>query len=162
MRTVIIALSVVFSLSLATAQDASYSGPLFDTHMHYSSPAWTAFSPDDVVAMMDKANVTNALVSSTPDDGTSTLLKRLPARVVAGLRPYRTQTEKRDWFKKPELLAYAKIRLAARRHIAFGEVILNYPDDLETPQMVEYLDIAAEQKLVLHLHTGACLIDDRS
>jgi len=157
-----ILLSILLSTaspSLALAGDANYSGPVFDTHLHYSSTAWASYSPKEVLAKLDKSNVTRALVSSTPDDGTAMLSKLAPTRVIPGLRPYRTSAEKVGWYKKQELVTYAKTRLAPRRHRAFGEVILNYPDDLDTPQMAEYFDIAAEQNLVLHLHTSAQVVE---
>ncbi len=147
------------SLPLAVAADGSYKGPVFDTHLHYSSKAWPVYSPKDVLAKMDQANVKSALVSSTPDKGTATLLVIAPQRMVPGLRPYRNATEKVKWYEKQELLTYSKTRLATLRHKAFGEVILHFPKDLETPQMSQYFDLAAEKKLVMHLHTGADVIE---
>jgi len=161
MRTAIltIVLFVFASLPPAIAADGSYKGSVFDTHLHYSSKAWPVYSPKDVLAKMDQANVKSALVSSTPDSGTATLLAIAPQRMVPGLRPYRNATEKVKWYENQELLAYSKTRLAALRHKAFGEVILHFPKDLETPQMSQYFDLAVEQKLVMHLHTGADVIE---
>ncbi len=149
----------VTGFSTAFADDPPYRGPLFDTHMHYSSSAWPVFSTKDVFEKMKQANVVNALVSSTPDDGTSTLMAAASGRMISGLRPYRNSAEKLGWFKKPELLAYSKRRLAPRGHRAFGEVILNYVSDLDTPEMGEYLNIARDQGLIIHFHTGADVIE---
>ena len=58
----------------APAADA----PLADAHIHYSAPDWNVYTPDQVVAILDKAGITRALVSSTPDDGTLKLYDRDP------------------------------------------------------------------------------------
>ncbi len=161
MRTVILAvvLFVGTSLPLAMADDGNYNGPVFDTHLHYSSKAWPVYSPKQVLAKMNQAKVKSALVSSTPDSGTAKLLAIAPQRLVPGLRPYRTSSEKVKWYEKQELVTYSKTRLAALRHKAFGEVILHFPKDLETSQMSQYFNIAGEQKLIMHLHTGADVIE---
>jgi hypothetical protein len=44
--------------------------PIFDAHIHYSQPDWAVLTPDQVLAILDRAGVRHALVSSTPDDGT--------------------------------------------------------------------------------------------
>jgi len=160
MRT-LVAILTLFTLALtpsAHAEDA-YKGPVFDTHLHYSSSAWAIYSPADVLQKLDRANVKTALVSSTPDEGTAKLLAAAPGRMVPGLRPYRNAAEKVAWYQKQQLVPYARARLEALRHKAFGEVILNYPEDLETPQMSEYLDMAQEQNLVMHLHTRATVVE---
>jgi hypothetical protein len=55
-----------FVLTTAQAQDF----PIFDAHIHYSRPDWQAFTPEQILAILDRAGVQRALVSSTPDDGT--------------------------------------------------------------------------------------------
>ena len=161
MRTVIltIVLFVVASLPLAIAKDGTYKGPVFDTHLHYSKQAWPVYSPKDVLEKMDQAKVKSALVSSTPDSGTAKLLAIAPQRFVPGLRPYSTPSEKVRWYKSQEMVAYSKTRLKTLRHKAFGEVILWFAQDLETPQMSQYFDLAAEQNLVMHLHTSSSVIE---
>lgn len=37
--------------------------PLFDAHMHYKKPAWSAYPPDAVLRLMDETGVATALVS---------------------------------------------------------------------------------------------------
>jgi hypothetical protein len=65
--------------------------PIFDAHIHYSQPDWPIYSPEAALAILDKAGVRWALVSSTPDDGTLRLYEKAPRRIVPFLRPYRTQ-----------------------------------------------------------------------
>ena len=152
-------LLLVAASPLAAADTPAFDGPVFDTHMHYSRDAWGVYSPRDVLEKMDKANVSAALVSSTPDEGTMKLFDFAPARVVPGFRPYRTSGDRARWYKNPDLLAYNKLRLASRRHMVFGEVAIHVPENLETPEMAEYLSIAAEQGMVLHPHTYADVVE---
>ncbi len=153
------ALLLAAALPLAAADGGAFDGPVFDTHMHYSRSAWEVYSPQDVLLKMSRANVTAALVSSTPDDGTKKLLAAVPERIVLGFRPYLTPSDKVRWFKNPDLAAYSKARLAARRHKVFGEVVLYFSQNLDAPEMAQYLDMIAEYDLVLHLHSDAKVVE---
>ncbi len=152
-------LFLVAASPLAATDTPVFDGPIFDTHVHYSRDAWGAYSPGQILEKMDQANVSTALVSSTPDDGTVTLFEFAPERVVLGFRPYRSRTDRARWHENPDLLAYSKDRLAARRYKAFGEVILFMPENLETSEMAEYLNIAVEQGLILHSHSNATIVE---
>ena len=154
-----VGLFLVAATPPAAAETSGPDVPIFDTHMHYSRDVWKIYSPGDVLEKMDKANVGVALVSSTPDDGTMMLFDFAPGRIVPGFGPYRTRGDRARWYKNPELLAFNKARLASRRHKVFGEVALYVPENLETPEMVEYLKIAAEQGMVLHPHSYADVVE---
>ena len=61
-----------FLLALALLTSAvSYAAdlPLFDAHIHYSEEAWQRIPPKEAIALLRKAGVKRALVSSTNDDG---------------------------------------------------------------------------------------------
>ena len=55
----------------ASAQDRL---PIFDTHMHYSQPAWAEYPAERILEIMTAAGVPRAAVSSSPDEGTLMLL----------------------------------------------------------------------------------------
>src|SRR4030042_2048161 len=67
--------------------------PVFDAHTHYSQSDWSSYSPDAILALLDKTGVRWAFVSSTPDDGTLRLYEKAPDRIVPVLRPSRTRPE---------------------------------------------------------------------
>jgi hypothetical protein len=67
--------------------------PIVDAHIHYSRPDWDVLSPAQVLAILDRARVQRALVSSTPDDGTLKLYEAAPHRIVPFLRPYRMRED---------------------------------------------------------------------
>lgn len=50
--------------------------PIFDAHIHYSSDAWSLYDEEQARAILDRANIRVALVSSTFDDGTLKLHAR--------------------------------------------------------------------------------------
>ena len=155
MKYFFIPLAVAFWALPVGAQEL----PIFDTHMHYSRSAWEVYSPGEIFKKLDRANIARALVSSTPDDGTMTLFEFAPDRVVPGFRPYRTLSDMSRWYENPDLLEYAKARLASGRHKALGEVHLYLPKNLETPEMAEYLDMAVAHGLILQPHSDAAVIE---
>ncbi len=133
--------------------------PIFDTHMHYSQGAWGVYSPAQILGILDQAGVARALVSSTPDDGTMKLLDAAPKRVVPAFRPYRESADLGTWFENTDLLAYSEARLAKGRYRAFGEVHLYSLDNLDAPEMEEYLELIAGKGLFLQPHTGAAVVE---
>ena len=83
---------------LTVALMASFAGaalpaelPIFDAHVHYSHDAWDVVPPKEAVALLRKAGVKRALVSSSDDEGTQKLLAEAPDIIVPELRPYRTR-----------------------------------------------------------------------
>src|SRR5881409_4205662 len=80
--------------------------PLFDAHIHYSRPDWDAYPPERALALLARAGVRRAIVSSTPDDGTLKLYERAPTVVVPFLRPYRTREDMAGWHADAGVAAY--------------------------------------------------------
>src|SRR5574341_341215 len=123
-----LAVLVLAAGSPAAATDA----PLSDGHLHYSAPAWSVYSPDQIVAVLDKAGIRRALVSSTPDDGTLKLYERDPKRIIPILRPYRTRDDMGTWWRDPAIIPYLEQRLARSVHRGIGEFHIS-GKDIRTP-----------------------------
>ena len=134
--------------SPAAAADA----PLFDGHIHYSRPDWSVYTPDQIVAILDKAGIARALVSSTPDDGTLKLFERDPKRVIPILRPYRTRDDMSTWWKDPSTVPYLEERLAKGVHRGIGEFHI-HGKDIRTPVLKRITEIAVQRNLYLHAHS---------
>ena len=47
--------------------------PLFDGHIHYSVGSPQRYPPEEVIRILDEAGIAQALLSSTPNDGTRML-----------------------------------------------------------------------------------------
>ena len=155
MKYIFLLLAVAFWALPVRAQEL----PIFDTHMHYSQNIWEVYSPPKIFKKMDRANISRALVSSTPDDGTMKLFEFAPERVVPGFRPYRERGDMSDWYENRDLVSYTKTRLASGHHKAFGEFHLYLPKNVETPEMAEYLDIAIKGGLILQPHSDADVVE---
>jgi hypothetical protein len=137
-----------FAAGPAAAADA----PLADGHIHYSRPDWSVYSPDQVVAILDKAGIARALVSSTPDDGTLKLYERDPKRVIPILRPYRTRDDMSTWWKDASIIPYLEQRLEKGVHRGIGEFHI-HGKDIHTPVLKRIAAIAVQRNLYLHAHS---------
>ncbi|MBM3541024.1 MAG: amidohydrolase [Alphaproteobacteria bacterium] len=155
MRRAPFAILAALGLALAARADAQAPMPIFDTHVHYSQPAWEAHPPEAVVRALNAAGVPRALVSSTPDDGSLTLAQRDARRFVPMLRPYRGAVTSGNWTSDPELGAYLEARLKAGRYAGIGEFHLFDPNGVKTPQVKRVIELAVERDIYLHIHSDA-------
>jgi predicted TIM-barrel fold metal-dependent hydrolase len=131
--------------------------PIFDAHIHYSQPDWQALTPEQALAILDRAGVRRALVSSTPDDGTLKLYEQAPRRITAFLRPYRTREDMGTWHSDPAVQAYVEERLKRGIYKGIGEFHLLAVDQAAAPVVKRCAELAAAQQLFLHAH-----VDDRT
>jgi predicted TIM-barrel fold metal-dependent hydrolase len=132
---------------------------IFDTHLHYSQDAWEVHSVDAVLALLDRAGVYRALVSSTPDDGTLMLHARAPKRIVPVLRPYRTRADMLTWTQDPSVLEYVEERLRQGGYRGIGEFHL-YGGRATDPVPLAFAELAARHGLVLHAHADAAAVQE--
>src|SRR3989338_8557332 len=112
----------VVLLLWASALEAQPAVPIFDTHIHYSAPDWGEYPEERILGILDRAGVTRALVSSTPDEGPLSLPRKAPARIVPILRPCRTREDMAGWWKDQSMVAYLESRLALAVHRRVGGV----------------------------------------
>jgi hypothetical protein len=132
--------------------------PIFDAHVHYSHDAWDNLPPKDAVAILRKAGVKRALVSSSGDDGTQRLMTEAPGLVVPSLRPYRRRGDVGTWVRDETVATFLEERLAQSRYAAIGEFHLHGADaDLPVPRRV--VDLAKQHRLILHAHSDADAIE---
>jgi len=132
--------------------------PLFDAHIHYSRPDWDAYPPERALALLARAGVRRAIVSSTPDDGTLKLYERAPTVVVPFLRPYRTREDMAGWHADAGVAAYVEARLRRGVYRGIGEFHLGAAD-VDAPVVRRIAELAAERDLFLHAHVDADTIE---
>jgi amidohydrolase family protein len=140
------------ALVLLASSPAAAETLLLDGHIHYSGPDWSVYTPDQIVAILDKAGIARALVSSTPDDGTLKLYERDPKRVIPILRPYRSRDDMSTWWRDPTIIPYLQQRLAKGVHKGIGEFHL-HGKDIQTPVLKRIIEIAVQGNLYLHAHS---------
>jgi hypothetical protein len=139
--------------------------PLFDGHIHYSVGATQQYSPEQIVGILDGAGVRQALLSSTPNDGTVELYRRYPQRFIPELRPYRKtwdlatwSVERRSWYRDPDTVAFIEQELKRGIYRGIGEFHLDGVE-ADTQVIRRIVQIASERKLWMHAHSDAEAID---
>jgi hypothetical protein len=132
--------------------------PIFDAHIHYSHDAWDQLPPKDAIAILRKAGLTRAVVSSSGDEGTQRLVAEAPELVIPSLRPYRRRSEVGTWMRDDSVAAFLEDRLARGRYAAIGEFHVYGADaDLAVPRRM--VALAKQHQLILHAHSDADAIE---
>lgn len=132
--------------------------PVFDAHVHYSHDAWETVPPKDAVALMRKAGLKRALVSSSNDQGTQMLFETAPDLIVPELRPYRIRGDIATWVRDEAIIGYLEERLRRYRFVAIGEFHL-YGADADLPVPRRMVALAREYGLMLHAHSDADAVE---
>jgi hypothetical protein len=146
------------ALALAAMPVRAAELPIFDAHVHYSHDAWELLPPKEAVAVLRKAGVKRALVSSSGDAGTQRLVAEAPELIVPSLRPYRSRGEISSWVRDDSVVAFLEERLRNARYAAVGEFHL-YGADAELPVPRRLIALAEQHQLVLHAHSDADAVE---
>src|SRR3970040_1404378 len=126
--------------------------PIFDAHLHYSHDAWDVVPVQDVLAILRKAGVRRALVSSSGDDGQQRLFQAAPDVIIPELPPYRSRGDTGPWFRDETVPAYLEERLKKFRYAGIGEFHL-YGADADLPVPRRLVELAKQHGLFLHAHS---------
>jgi Amidohydrolase len=154
----ILAVMLVVLLGMTGSSARAADRPLVDAHIHYSHDAWNVASPKEAVAILRRAGLKRALVSSSPNDGTHKLAAEAPDLIVPGLRPYRKRGELSTWTKDPEALRYVEEQLTRHRYVSIGEFHLNGAEaDLPIPRRI--VELARRHGLFLQAHSDADAVE---
>lgn len=132
--------------------------PIFDTHVHYSQDAWDRFTPEEIIAKMERVTVTHALVSSSPDEGTRRLHAADSVRIIPFLRPYHENVTSSNWTQVADIPNYLTERLATLTYGGIGEVHL-HTVSVNSPVFQQTARLAVERGLYLHIHSDAATIE---
>jgi len=132
--------------------------PIFDAHIHYSHDTRAALPEKSAIAILRKAGVTRALVSSSDDDGTQALYQAAPDLIIPELRPYRVRSDISTWMRDEAIVTYVEERLKRYRYVAIGEFHV-YGADADLPVVRRMVQLARERKLLLHMHSDADAVE---
>ena len=132
--------------------------PIFDAHIHYSQEAWERMPPKEAIALLRKAGVKRALVSSTNDDGNQKLYAEAPDLILPSLRTYRTRADIGTWFKDEAVATYLRERLKKYRYAAIGEFHV-FGADVDASVARQVVQWAKQYKLFLHAHSDADAVE---
>ena len=146
------------TLWLASLPASAAEMPIFDAHVHYSHDAVELMPPNEAAAILRKAGLRSALLSSSGDEGTQRLLAEAPDIVIPSLRPYRTRGETSSWVRDDSVVTFLEDRLRRHRYAAIGEFHL-FGADADLPVPRRMVALAKQHKLVLHAHSDAEAIE---
>ena len=132
--------------------------PIFDAHLHYSHDAWESVPPADAIAILRKAGLKRALISSSGDEGTQRLYRMAPDLVIPELRPYRTRGETGTWFRDESVIGFLREKLKTNRYAAIGEFHL-YGENADLPVPRAMVQLARQYNLFLHAHSDIDAIE---
>jgi len=157
MRILYRLLTGVLALAPMTAVIAAEL-PIFDAHIHFSHDAADQIPVAEAVAILRKAGLKGALVSSSNDEGTQKLFEAAPDIVVPELRPYRSRGEIGSWVRDAKVIEYLEARLKRYRYVAIGEFHL-YGADADLPVPRRMVELARQYDLMLHAHSDADAVE---
>jgi hypothetical protein len=149
---------ILWTLALAPLPAFAAELPIFDAHLHYSSDAWESLSPAQAVAMLRKAGVKGALVSSSGDDGQQRMRELAPDLVIPELRPYRSRGDTGTWFRDDTVIPYLEERLKKHKYAGIGEFHL-YGENADLPVPRGMVQLAKQRNLFLHAHSDADAVE---
>src|SRR2546422_2680976 len=132
---------------------AAAQSPVSAAHFTYGRAGWDAYPPERALALLARAGVRRALVSSTPDDGTLKLYERAPTVVVPFLRPYRRREDMGGWHADAGVAEYVEERLKRGIYCGIVEIHLGGADGY-APVVRRIGELAAEPDLFLHAHVA--------
>ncbi|MGH3056374.1 MAG: amidohydrolase, partial [Gaiellaceae bacterium] len=152
------AVTVLCALGLWAAAAQAAELPIFDAHVHFSHDAAAQMPVKEAAAILRKAGLKRALVSSSGDAGTQALLAEAPDIVVPSLRPYRTRGELSTWSQDDSVVGFLEDLLKRHRYAAIGEFHL-YGADADRPVPRRMVALASQHGLVLHAHADVEAIE---
>lgn len=168
MRRILLGLAALLAAGAATAQ--SYTGPIFDAHLHYNEEAWmSAHTIDDALGRMQRSGVRAIVANSRPNDGTKSLASAREKTQAAGvtvvpfIRLYRNRADYTGWFQDETIYEMVQRELAAGTaagpYRGIGEFHLYDSANANGPVARKLMKLAQEKDLAVLAHVDDSAID---
>ncbi|WP_341887778.1 amidohydrolase family protein [Variovorax sp. YR752] len=166
-HTLLAALLLVLS---GAAQAQSYTGPIFDAHLHYNDEAWMSAHPvDDALGRMQRSGVRAIIANSRPNDGTKSLASAREKTQAAGvtvvpfIRLYRNRADYSGWFQDETIYEMVQRELAAGTaagpYRGLGEFHLYDSANANGAVARKLMQLAQEKELAVLAHVDDSAID---
>ncbi|SEF32076.1 amidohydrolase family protein [Variovorax sp. NFACC27] len=174
MRAIAPAIAVLLAAGTAFAQgtQGDYTGPLFDTHLHYNQEAWDGntgpFPPAEALARMQRNNVKAIIANSRPNAGTQTLAAARETRaagvtVVPFVRLYRNRDDYTNWFRDETIYQMVQTELArgtaSGPYRGLGEFHLYDSANANGPVAKKLIVLAEKEKLAVLAHVDDVAVE---
>ena len=164
--------AIVLIATGLTATAADYTGPLFDTHLHYNQEAWDGnagpYPPTEALARMQRNGVTAIIANSRPNAGTQTLAGARETRaagvtVVPFVRLYRNRDDYTNWFRDETIYDMVQTELArgtaSGPYRGLGEFHLYDSANANGPVARKLIVLAEQKQLTVLAHVDDVAID---
>jgi hypothetical protein len=146
-------------LCLMALLPASLSaGPLFDAHLHYNATDATQYTPQQIIARLERNGIERAVVSGTPASHTASLYRQAPGRIVPLLGVYRSHDDKIAWPDDATLPERVEAELNRGPWRGIGELHI-FAGDRHSPVFRRIIEIATQRRLPLQIHGDPAVID---
>jgi predicted TIM-barrel fold metal-dependent hydrolase len=157
-------------LAAAGAHAQSYTGALFDAHLHYNDEAWQAeHTLPDVLGRLQRSGVRAIIANSRPNDGTKTLAaareqtRAAGVTVVPFIRLYRNRADYTGWFADETIYEMVQRELAAGTpagpYRGLGEFHLYDSANANGPVAKKLMQLAQSRDLAVLAHVDDAAID---
>jgi predicted TIM-barrel fold metal-dependent hydrolase len=167
------ALALMASTKLSLAQQPallnSYSGPIFDAHLHYNEEAFVSVPVEAAMQKFKRNQVRAIIANSRPNEGTLTLANATAQAQAAGVqvvpfvRLYRNRADYDSWFKDPTIYTMVQTELErgtkAGPYRGLGEFHLYDSQNANGPVAKQLMQLAQAQNLVVLAHVDDMAID---
>ncbi len=168
MRRCLLAAAALLTAGAAAAQ--SYTGPIFDAHLHYNEEAWMSAHPvDDALGRMQRSGVRAIVANSRPNDGTKSLASARDKTRAAGvtvvpfIRLYRNRADYTGWFQDETIYEMVQRELAAGTdsgpYRGIGEFHLYDSANANGPVARKLMKLAQDKELAVLAHVDDSAID---
>lgn len=147
--------ALILTLALSRGLAAQ---PLFDTHLHYSADDAAAFTPAEILAILNRNDIAHAVVTGTPAAHAEALFRYAPARIVPFLGVYRSDADKLPWPQDADLPARVEQALDSGIWRGIGELHI-FAEDRHSPVFRRLVEIAVQRDLPLLIHGDPAVID---
>ncbi len=163
------ACALLIAAAGAPAQAQSYTGPLFDAHLHYNDEAQGPHPLADVLGRLQRSGVAAIVANSRPNDGTKTLAgasaqtRAAGVTVVPFVRLYRNRADYTGWFNDPTIHAMVLAELAAGTpagpYRGIGEFHLYDSANANGPVARQLMQLAQERNLAVLAHVDEAAVE---
>lgn len=148
----------VLLLSLLPLYSAAQVPALFDSHSHFKQEDAGVFSHKQVVAMMDRENISHMVLVGQPPELVQSLYRAAPDRIIPFLGLYEDDSDKADWMRDESLPARLQLKLAAGHYEGIGEIHL-FADNRQSPVFKNILELASQNSLPVLFHGDAEVVE---
>ena len=158
-----IARSVVYfcvlgSLFVPAPINAQTNIPLFDAHSHFKAEDEAAFTPAEIVSILDREYIRRSLVVGEPAQRALTLYNYSPESFVPFLGLYHSYKDKADWMFDADLPGRLRQQLSTGPYAGIGEIHI-FAAQRQNPVFKQVVALANEKRLPILLHGDAEVVE---